>query len=77
MVITGLTRNQFASNRTWVRIPHSPPKNNRNLDTRLRLFLYPKSGPFGIFEDKFGVVIQIRPISIVKSKVIVKFMGNR
>ena len=25
MVITGLTRNQFASNRTRVRIPHSPP----------------------------------------------------
>ena len=25
MVITGLTRNQFASNRTWVRIPSSPP----------------------------------------------------
>ena len=27
MVITGLTRNQFASNRTRVRIPSSPPKN--------------------------------------------------
>ena len=26
MVITGLTRNQCASNRTWVRIPSSPPK---------------------------------------------------
>ena len=26
VVITGLTRNQFASNRTWVRIPNSPPK---------------------------------------------------
>ena|GEM_PF-1422961 len=26
MVITGLTRNQFASNRTRVRIPPSPPK---------------------------------------------------
>ncbi len=26
MVITGLTRNQFAGNRTWVRIPPSPPK---------------------------------------------------
>ena len=26
VVITGLTRNQFASNRTWVRIPSSPPK---------------------------------------------------
>ena len=25
VVITGLTRNQFASNRTWVRIPSSPP----------------------------------------------------
>ena len=25
MVITGLTRNQFAGNRTWVRIPPSPP----------------------------------------------------
>ena len=26
MVITGLTRNQFARKRTWVRIPSSPPK---------------------------------------------------
>ena len=26
MVITGLTRNQFGSNPTRVRIPHSPPK---------------------------------------------------
>ena len=25
MVITGLTRNQFAGNRTWVRIPPAPP----------------------------------------------------
>ena len=25
VVITGLTRNQFAGNRTWVRIPPSPP----------------------------------------------------
>ena len=30
MVITGLTRNQFASNRTWVRIPSSPPKSPVN-----------------------------------------------
>ena len=28
MVITGLTRNQFASNRTRVRIPPSPPSKN-------------------------------------------------
>ena len=27
MVITGLTRNQFAGNGTWVRIPPSPPRN--------------------------------------------------
>ena len=26
MVITGLTRNQFAGNRTWVRIPPAAPK---------------------------------------------------
>ena len=30
MVITGLTRNQFASNRTRVRIPPSPPKTLEN-----------------------------------------------
>ena len=29
MVITGLTRNQFAGNRTWVRIPPSPPKRDK------------------------------------------------
>ena len=33
MVITGLTRNQFASNRTWVRIPHSPAEKNPHLST--------------------------------------------
>ena len=27
MVITGLTRNQLAGNRTWVQIPPSPPNN--------------------------------------------------
>ena len=26
VVITGLIRNQFESNLTWVRIPHPPPK---------------------------------------------------
>ena len=31
MVITGLTRNQFASNRTRVRIPLSPPEKNPHL----------------------------------------------
>ncbi len=39
MVITGLTRNQFAGNRTWVRIPPSPPTNNRNFDTSCGYFL--------------------------------------
>ena len=29
MVITGLTRNQFACKRTWVRIPPSPPSETR------------------------------------------------
>ena len=29
MVITGLTRNQFAGNRTWVRIPPSPPRRSK------------------------------------------------
>ena len=29
VVITGLTRNQFAGNGTWVRIPPSPPENDR------------------------------------------------
>ena len=42
MVITGLTRNQFAGNRTWVRIPPSPPKMRRkclNCQVRFRHFL--------------------------------------
>ena len=42
MVITGLTRNQFASNRTRVRIPPSPPKLCRkclNCQVRFRHFL--------------------------------------
>ena len=33
VVITGLTRNQFAGNRTWVRIPPSPPNNLPQVDT--------------------------------------------
>jgi hypothetical protein len=32
VVITGLTRNQFAGNRTWVRIPPSPPKTKGKKD---------------------------------------------
>ena len=32
MVITGLTRNQFAGNRTWVRIPPSPPSKDYKKD---------------------------------------------
>ena len=32
VVITGLTRNQFAGNRTWVRIPPAAPKSRNNLD---------------------------------------------
>ena len=42
MVITGLTRNQFASNRTRVRIPPSPPKLCRkclNCQVRFKHFL--------------------------------------
>ena len=42
MVITGLTRNQFAGNRTRVRIPPSPPKLCRkclNCQVRFRHFL--------------------------------------
>ena len=37
MVITGLIRNQFDGNVTWVRIPHPPPK------------LSEKSGISGLF----------------------------
>lgn len=38
MVITGLTRNQFDGNVTWVRIPSSPPKRLKSL--RLQPFIY-------------------------------------
>ena len=31
VVITGLTRNQFDGNVTWVRIPPTPPENDRFL----------------------------------------------
>ena len=41
MVITGLTRNQFAGNRTWVRIPSSPPEKDANLDTKVSVFSLP------------------------------------
>lgn len=43
--IATLTRNQFASNRTWVRIPSSPPlQSNPNIFVTL---------------DVFGLVVQI------------------
>ena len=38
VVITGLTRNQFAGNRTWVRIPPSPPE--LAVTSHCQLFLY-------------------------------------
>ena len=37
MVITGLTRNQFAGNRTWVRIPPAPPNKDSRFDTMSNL----------------------------------------
>ena len=47
MVITGLTRNQFAGNSgTWVRIPPAPPNKVDSFDTRvsetINLFLFAK-----------------------------------
>ena len=45
MVITGLTRNQFARKRTWVRIPPSPPnvKNRLQAKNLQPVFLRAKS----------------------------------
>ena len=55
MVITGLTRNQFASNRTWVRIPSSPPLgNNTNPDDKLEFVLFFSNEYFGIKVDLNG-----------------------
>ena len=42
MVITGLTRNQFAGNGTWVRIPPSPPEKKHLLSTGQKVFLLAK-----------------------------------
>ena len=46
--IATLTRNQFASNRTWVRIPSSPPKKSSKLKGLLdfpfsRILIFPNS----------------------------------
>ena len=38
--LTQKARNAVWGNSPRVRIPNSPPKNNRNLDTRLRLFSF-------------------------------------
>ena len=43
MVITGLTRNQLAGNRTWVRIPPAPPEKPTSFD----LSVFQLSAPFG------------------------------
>ena len=42
VVITGLTRNQFVSNHTRVRIPPSAPNKNGNFDTKLPFIFMPK-----------------------------------
>ena len=58
MVITGLTRNQFASNRTGVRIPLSPPKIKRA--TLVALYFY-------LFAVRVNVFLIIITINIAKS----------
>ena len=56
MVITGLTRNQFESNLTWVRIPLSPPNAVSNREKKpqdidvLRLFFYNSMEKIGMVE---------------------------
>ena len=45
VVITGLTRNQFAGNRTWVRIPPAAPKRTPSAIGRRGFFLMWDSKP--------------------------------
>lgn len=47
--IATLTRNQFASNRTWVRIPSSPPKKSSKLKGLLDFPFLSDSLNFPIF----------------------------
>ena len=55
VVITGLTRNQFARKRTRVRIPSSPPLgNNTNPDDKLEFVLFFSNEYFGIKVDLNG-----------------------
>ena len=55
VVITGLTRNQFARKRTRVRIPSSPPLgNNTNPDDKLEFVLFFSNEYFGIKVDLDG-----------------------
>ena len=55
VVITGLTRNQFARKRTRVRIPSSPPDvNNTNTETNSGFVLFFSNDYFGIKIDLNG-----------------------
>ena len=49
VVITGLTRNQFASNRTWVRIPSSPPTEPLKTQCFQGFFLFGENSFVSIF----------------------------
>ena len=53
-----LTRNQFESNLTWVRIPPAAPNKHRDFDTKSRCSIYvPKPKNTGIFNVYFVLLI--------------------
>ena len=49
VVITGLTRNQFDGNVTWVRIPSSPPTEPLKAQCFQGFFLFDENSPTLIF----------------------------
>ena len=63
VVITGLTRNQFAGNGTWVRIPPSPPKNNHHSDTTEWRLFYTQNRFLKNFSGEKFVNSQFYPVS--------------
>ncbi len=68
VVITGLTRNQFASNRAWVRLPPSPPYSEKVLCIRAFSFFIPEKSPEKVFHAFSGDSVSITLFTLSNPK---------
>ena len=66
--IATLTRNQFASNRTWVRIPSSPPKKSSKLKGLLDFPFLHSSSNLSIFPVRTARFCVKQRVFLVKNR---------